>query len=417
MDRQPEFKAAVKAVRVMGSAADASTSASPAPGSDPLLARSRPVRRREPDSFTAACKEVREAIANLIKFLTENREAYVGTSEYLHIGTAEEAMMSDAQRDATDAEASAFIGECQASLARLEAMLAAPAAAAPVETHRRALVETLVQYLQTAQRLYESQRLVRRRKAEFQKQAEVPAGLCLVGSEVPGSLLRQRRAAQMGAGAASPLSPTAVGAAVMGAVAERFVTLKDAAGLSGSRARAGEPGPTDRARAEQAAAGAATSAESGAAKGGKDMGKARMSRTRVQEKENGTEREMEKESGAGGGERSLLADLDEETRAGLLEENAQILRDVSTMEEAVRTAETRMVELSSLQNVLTENISQQAEKIEQIHTQTVHSAENVVKGNDELKQAAKQSNDFRWFVFGLLMLLSFTLLFLDWYDS
>jgi len=66
---------------------------------------------------------------------------------------------------------------------------------------------------------------------------------------------------------------------------------------------------------------------------------------------------------------------------------------------------------------MTENLTQQAADIDTIYEQTVDAVTNVEKGNRELNEAKKHNNDFRWAVVFFFLVLSLSLLFLDWYSS
>ena len=73
-----------------------------------------------------------------------------------------------------------------------------------------------------------------------------------------------------------------------------------------------------------------------------------------------------------------------------------------------------MIHISGLQNILSQNIAQQAVDIERVHTMAVEAHTNVELGNKELKQALANNNDFRWAVFFFLIMCSVTLLILEW---
>eukprot|EP00911_Craspedida_sp_UC1_P001686 UC1_evm1s1280 len=101
----------------------------------------------------------------------------------------------------------------------------------------------------------------------------------------------------------------------------------------------------------------------------------------------------------------------------LRQENAQVMERMDTFAEEVLKAESMVVTLSKLQNVLTTNLVKQAEDIDTIYDNTVDAADNVDRGNKELSTARKHGNDFRWAVVFFFLMLSFSLLFLDWYSS
>ena len=83
----------------------------------------------------------------------------------------------------------------------------------------------------------------------------------------------------------------------------------------------------------------------------------------------------------------------------------------------MRAAESKVVEISRLQTILTANIAQQAEQIDAVYASTLEASETVVAGNDELKKAVRSSIDFRLGVFLFYLMCSLCLLFLDWYNQ
>ena len=88
-----------------------------------------------------------------------------------------------------------------------------------------------------------------------------------------------------------------------------------------------------------------------------------------------------------------------------------------TEADEVRAAESKVVEISRLQTILTANIAQQAEQIDAVYASTLEASENVVAGNDELKKAVRSSIDFRLGAFLFYLMCSLCLLFLDWYNQ
>lgn len=101
----------------------------------------------------------------------------------------------------------------------------------------------------------------------------------------------------------------------------------------------------------------------------------------------------------------------------LKQENQQLFEELTTLTDDVKLAEAKIIEVSRLQAVLSENIAQQAATIDQIYSNVVEATENVSEGNEQVKQAIKSSIDFQLGVFLFFVMCSFSLLFLDWYKS
>lgn len=100
--------------------------------------------------------------------------------------------------------------------------------------------------------------------------------------------------------------------------------------------------------------------------------------------------------------------LDEETRALQVE--------LSSMLDAVQETETKMVEMSALNHLMSTHVLQQAQQIELLYDRAVEATENVELGNKELSQAIQRNTSSRTFLLLFLFVLTFSILFLDWYS-
>lgn len=117
------------------------------------------------------------------------------------------------------------------------------------------------------------------------------------------------------------------------------------------------------------------------------------------------------------GEGEVLEDepLDEAEQAQLQLENEALQKELETMVEQAREAETRMLEISSLSHSFATKVDEQESEVETLFQHAEQTSENLVRGNAYLDSAAKHSRDFRLLVLSILLLSSFGLLFLDWY--
>ncbi|KAH7537497.1 hypothetical protein FEM48_Zijuj03G0099200 [Ziziphus jujuba var. spinosa] len=100
--------------------------------------------------------------------------------------------------------------------------------------------------------------------------------------------------------------------------------------------------------------------------------------------------------------------LDDETRALQVE--------LTSMLDAVQETETKMVEMSALNHLMSTHVLQQAQQIEQLYEQAVEATTNVELGNKELSQAIQRNSSSRTFLLLFLFVLTFSILFLDWYS-
>ncbi|XP_028784962.1 syntaxin-81 [Neltuma alba] len=100
--------------------------------------------------------------------------------------------------------------------------------------------------------------------------------------------------------------------------------------------------------------------------------------------------------------------LDDETRALQVE--------LTSLLDAVQETETKMVEMSALNHLLSTHVLQQAQQIELLYDQAVEATKNVELGNKELSQAIQRNSSSRTFLLLFLFVLTFSVLFLDWYS-
>ncbi|XP_065843972.1 syntaxin-18-like [Oscarella lobularis] len=108
--------------------------------------------------------------------------------------------------------------------------------------------------------------------------------------------------------------------------------------------------------------------------------------------------------------------LTQEERETFQQENAQLLEELTTSVDEVRQLESKVVEIGKLQEFFTEKVLHQASDMEHIHDIAVKSTENVKGGNEEIREAMKSNASFRVWILFFLLVLSLTLLFLDWYS-
>lgn len=101
--------------------------------------------------------------------------------------------------------------------------------------------------------------------------------------------------------------------------------------------------------------------------------------------------------------------LDDETRALQVE--------LSSLLDAARDTETKMVEMSALNHLMSTHVLQQAQQIEYLYDQAVEATKNVEMGNKELTQAIQRNSSSRVFIVLCFVVITFTLLFLDWYNA
>ncbi|XP_035486430.1 syntaxin-18 isoform X2 [Scophthalmus maximus] len=99
------------------------------------------------------------------------------------------------------------------------------------------------------------------------------------------------------------------------------------------------------------------------------------------------------------------------------QENQRLVSEMSSLVDEVRQIEGKVVEISRLQEIFSEKVLQQETEIYSIHQLVVGATENVKEGNEDIREAIKNNAGFRVWILFFLVMCSFSLLFLDWYDS
>ncbi|RZC92189.1 hypothetical protein C5167_000041 [Papaver somniferum] len=102
----------------------------------------------------------------------------------------------------------------------------------------------------------------------------------------------------------------------------------------------------------------------------------------------------------------------------LLDDETQALQvELSNLLDAVQETETKMVEMSALNHLMSTHVLQQAQQIEFLYEQAIEATNNVEMGNKELTQAIDRNSSSRTFIVFFIVVLTFSVLFLDWYDG
>ncbi|KAG0241507.1 hypothetical protein BGW41_005816 [Actinomortierella wolfii] len=97
-------------------------------------------------------------------------------------------------------------------------------------------------------------------------------------------------------------------------------------------------------------------------------------------------------------------------------ENEHIVQQLETELNQVRQLETSMIELSTLHSAIQEHLEIQTQQTNRLHEEALNAIEMISAGNDQLLKAGKRNNSTRKWILFFLILASFVLLFLDWYD-
>ncbi|XP_076308332.1 syntaxin 18 [Tachypleus tridentatus] len=140
---------------------------------------------------------------------------------------------------------------------------------------------------------------------------------------------------------------------------------------------------------------------------------------RKQGDNSGTEVSKDRQRNPSGEKTSLLEnefEFSSEEIQMLEQENDQIYEEMNSLVDEVRQIEGKVVEISKLQEIFTEKVLQQESDANRIAETVAGTTENIIEGNEELREAMKKNAGFRVWILFFLLVISFSLLFLDWYN-
>lgn len=97
-------------------------------------------------------------------------------------------------------------------------------------------------------------------------------------------------------------------------------------------------------------------------------------------------------------------------------ENEQLYNELSSVAEEVRQIESKVVHIAELQEIFTEKVLDQDKDLDKLMTTVVGSTENVKEANEQIRQAMRRNAGFRAWTLFFVVVMAFSLLFLDWYN-
>lgn len=97
-------------------------------------------------------------------------------------------------------------------------------------------------------------------------------------------------------------------------------------------------------------------------------------------------------------------------------ENEQLYNELNSLTNKVMQVERKVVQITELQETFTENILNQDKNVDGVFTTIVGSTENVREANEQIRSAIRRNAGLRVWVLFFILVMSFTLIFLDWYN-
>jgi syntaxin 18 len=98
-------------------------------------------------------------------------------------------------------------------------------------------------------------------------------------------------------------------------------------------------------------------------------------------------------------------------------ENKQLMTVFKGLTEEVQQIERHVYDIAKLQEIFDEKIAEQKNDIDRIANTVVGSTENVREANEQIREATQRNAGLRVYILFFLIVMSFSLLFLDWYND
>ncbi|KAL3984950.1 hypothetical protein ACH3XW_36610 [Acanthocheilonema viteae] len=111
-----------------------------------------------------------------------------------------------------------------------------------------------------------------------------------------------------------------------------------------------------------------------------------------------------------------LNNLDDDERTQLMIENERLYSQSLQVDSDIQKVEKQMAELHLLQETFAEKVSEQERDINVVNETTLLTVENIRIGNEQIRQAIQNMASRRVILLFCIVVLTFTLLFLDWYN-
>lgn len=111
-----------------------------------------------------------------------------------------------------------------------------------------------------------------------------------------------------------------------------------------------------------------------------------------------------------------LEGISEEERIQLCAENEQLFAKLSHANSDIENVEKQLSEIYRLQETFAEKVLEQEKDIELVNEAAVTTVENIREGNEQIREAIQNIASRRVIILFCIIVLTFTLLFLDWYN-
>ncbi|EDW15756.1 syntaxin-18 [Drosophila mojavensis] len=397
MDITQDFKASVMTVRLQRKT---ELAAAKAKAQDNKKQRSGTASGKSTagtDDFAKQAKDVCNKITTLRNVLIENRSAYMRIGQHLKSAT----QMTDAERDLIDRESEKFVTYYTQHLAKMRSDWKSVKRKPQERQHIEAVLDMLVSYLHSIEQIYLDQK-----KYRVQHELETYRLLKLAADK--------KKIPVRPAGNNSGKLANRQQSNTNGSVDSNEDLLRDE--------KASEEEDNDW-------------SNDGWAEWDDEQEESQLDSSSISDKQHKPRtRKRSRQAEPKSDDSSAKVALDEDMQKTAQqqendEENALSAEDMQLFEaenvhiynllqgvsEEVEQIEKNVVDIAQLQDIFTEKVAMQQHNIERIVSAVVGTTENVKDANEQIRQATQRNAGLRVWSLFFLLVMSFSLLFLDWY--
>ncbi|XP_001359439.3 syntaxin-18 [Drosophila pseudoobscura] len=392
MDITQHFKASVMAVRLQRKTELASSGKG-----KPTAGPPKPTGPR--DDFAIEAKKVCNKITDLRNLLIENRTAYMRIGQHLKSA----AHMTDAQRNLIDRESEKFVAVYTQLLAKMRIEWKSVKRKPQEQQHIEAVLDLLVSYLHGVEQIYLDQKKYRvQHELETYRLLKLAADKKKIPVRPAGGQSAKigKRQLSNGSAESNEASPSD--------------DPNDSGDNDWNTDGWGEwdddedENVNDNDGQLESSAPRSTRHKSRTRKHSKDKkGALNDSSAKV-----ALDEDIHKSAQELGDEEDSLSAEDVQLFEA---ENVHIYNFLQGLSEEVEQIGKNVVDIAQLQDIFTEKVAMQQHNIDRIVSAVVGSTENVKDANEQIRQATQRNASVRVYFLFFLIVMSFSLLFLDWY--
>ena len=98
-------------------------------------------------------------------------------------------------------------------------------------------------------------------------------------------------------------------------------------------------------------------------------------------------------------------------------ENRCLLHELNSYSNEVKAVESKVVQIAELQQMLAEKVLEQDLDVERIATSVYDTNTDIHTGNEQIRNAIQRNAVLRVWILFFLLVMSLSILFLDWYND